>query len=296
MAINDVTTVVGVSPRISSAKFVDVLRASGSPAAIEGNAEDAWSVVEQVGVDPAFALAVFHQESQFGTDGDSATAQSNLRNPGHTRSSRTGVGERVDTIFGPFIRYPSWTEGWRDLAVRLVDPEFFYVRGLPDKPPGLGPHRSIRPILQIWAPEDDQFDTEGFNNHERYVRNVVSNMTNWIDLPDGGGLVTGGSPIVGVTGCPLTPPPPFDGTDKHVGEVVFHAAAQTVEVEQDGLRCRQFADPASCETRVALRRGDTFEALYWVEGVEVDGERRWWVARSGSRIWSGGTRQKPAEA
>jgi hypothetical protein len=69
-----------------------------------------------------------------------------------------------------------------------------------------------------------------------------------------------------------------------------------VEVDVDGLRCRQFADPETCETREPLRRGDTFEALYWVDGVEVDDERRWWVAESGSRIWSGGTRQKPGVA
>ena len=42
-------------------------------------------------------------------------------------------------------------------------------------------------------------------------------------------------------------------------------------------------------------QGETFEALYWVEGKDVAGERRWWVARSGSRIWSGGTAQRPAE-
>ena len=285
MPINDSTTVVGVTPRISAARFAEVLQTFGSPAASQSNAEDAWSVVQQFGVDPAFALAIFHQESQFATDPASMTVKFNLRNPGHTRTSRTGAGHQVATDFGPFVEFPSWSEGWRDLAFRLVDPAYDYVT----RQPG-APHRTIKSILKIWAPADDVFDTAGFNDHERYVRNVVNNMTNWIDLPGGGTLIDG-------TGaCPLSPPPPFDGTDKQVGETTFHAAPQTVEVEQDGLRCRQFADPASCETRAALRRGDTFEALYWVEGVEVDGERRWWVARSGSRIWSGGTRQKPAEA
>ena len=285
MPINDSTTVVGVTPRISPARFVEVLQDRGSPAAIESNAEDGWSAVERAGVDPAFALAVFHQESQFGTDASSVTSRFNLRNPGHTRTSRINVGEQIQTDFGPFMRYPSWTEGWRDLAFRLVDPTFDYVT----RQPG-APHRSIRSILKIWAPPDDAFDTAGFNNHERYVQNVVRNMTDWIDLPGGG------TPINATDDCPLSPPPVFDGTDKQVGETIFRAAAQTVEVAQDGLRCRQFADPASCETQVALRQGDTFEALYWVEGIEVDGERRWWVAKSGSRIWSGGTRQKPGEA
>lgn len=290
MAITDSTTVVGVTPRISAEHFVEVLRNRGSPAALESDAEEAWSVVEQLRVDPSFALAIFHQESQFATDPFSMTVKFNLRNPGHTRTSRTGVGHQVQTDFGPFIDFPSWVEGWRDLAFRLVDPNFAYVKGLPDKPPGPGPHRTIRPILMIWAPPDDVFDTAGFNDHERYVRNVVHNMSEWSDLAGGG------TPSDGIGACTPVPPPPFDGTDKQIGAVVFHAARQTVEVDQDGLRCRQFADPESCETRVALRQGETFDALYWVEGVEVNGERRWWVAASGSRIWSGGTIQKPGLA
>jgi hypothetical protein len=244
--------------------------------------------VQQHGVDPAFALAIFHQESQFANDPASAVVRYNLRNPGHTRSSRIGVGETVFTEWGKFIRYPSWTEGWRDLAYRLVDPNFAYVQGLPNKPPWLGPHRTIRPIVMIWAPPDD-VNAVGINNTEIYIRNVVRNMTEWIDLAAGGEL-----PVNGAS-CAPSAPPPFDGTDKQIGAVTFHAALQTVTVELEGLRCQQFADPTTCETRSPLRRGETFEALYWVEGREVGGERRWWVAKSGSRIWGGGTSPRPGE-
>jgi hypothetical protein len=62
------------------------------------------------------------------------------------------------------------------------------------------------------------------------------------------------------------------------------------------LPCLQFADPGSCQTREPLRQGETFEALYWVVGKEIEGEPRWWVSKSGSRIWSGGTVQKPGIA
>jgi hypothetical protein len=281
MAINPFTAVVGLTPRISQERFESILRDRGSPAESVAAAADAWDAVRQQGVDPAFALAIFHQESQFATDAASATAQFGLRNPGHTRTSRINVGHQVDTPWGPFIRYPSWTDGWRDLAFRLVDPEFFYARQ---------GRRTIRPILELWAPPGDVFDTDGLNNTDRYVRNVVHNMTNWIDLTDGGNSTGVGEP------CPPVLPPPFDGGDKQIGDVVFHAASQTIEVAEDGLHCRQFADPASCETRSPLRRGDTFDALYWVEGQAVAGEKRWWVARSGSRIWSGGTVQKPGVA
>ncbi len=269
MAIHEGTTVVNVAPRITRATFQEILGERGSPAA--STADAGWRAVEQEGVDPLFALAVFHQESQFGNDTASATAQFGLRNPGHTRTSRIGVGAPVDTPFGPFIRYPSWADGWRDLAFRLVDPEFAYVRE---------GRRTIRPIIERWAPPDDIFDIHGFNNTDRYVANVVRNMTTWGDQ----------------VACTPFPPPPFDGADKQVGDVVFHAAPQTVEVTQDGLRCRQFAVLNSCETRDPLRQGDTFEALYWVEGDAFDGQRRWWVAESGSRIWGGGTIPRPGEA
>jgi hypothetical protein len=141
MAIDDVTSVVGVTLRISQAKFAEILRDRGSPAA--NQAGDGWTAVEQHDVDPVFALAVFHQESQFATDTGSATSQFGLRNPGHTRTSRIGVGIPIDTPWGPFIRYPSWSEGWRDLAFRLVDEAYFYAQQ---------GRRSIRPIIELWAP------------------------------------------------------------------------------------------------------------------------------------------------
>jgi hypothetical protein len=275
MAINSSTVVVGVSPRISPAKFTEILRDHGSPATM--SAEVGYAAVEQQGVDPAFALAIFHQESQFGIDGvckDFATLS-----PGNTRSTRTGIGQVIDTPFGPFVRYPSWTDGWRDLAFRLVDPLFFYA---------LQQRRTIRPILELWAPPNDIFDINGLNNTDIYVNHVVQHIIDWSDVPGGGQPTPTGGPE-----CSPVPPPPFDGTDKQVGDVIFHATAQTVEVAADGLPCQQFAFQGSCETREPLQSGDTFEALYWVEGEAVDGERRWWVAKSGSRIWSGGTMQKP---
>lgn len=262
MAITAATPVVDVAPRISQAQFITILANSPSPAASE--AASAWDVVREQGVDPAFALAIFHQESQFGTDGvcrDFAT-----RSPGNTRTSRTGIGHTVDTPFGPFMRYPTWTEGWRDLAFRLVDPTFVYAQQQ---------RRTIRPILEKWAPPDDPHGV-GINNTDIYVANVTRNMTAWADLEV----------------CPLFPPPTFDGTDKAMGAVTFHAVGQDIEVAQ-ALTPRQFADPASCQTRDPLQAGDTFNALYWVEGVPVAGERRWWVTADGSRIWGGGTVQRP---
>ena len=144
----------------------------------------------------------------------------------------------------------------------------------------------------IWAPPGDPHDP-GFNDTDIYVRNVVHNMTRWSDLPNGGAL-RAGEPAGGAEiDCTPFPPPPFDGSDKRVGDIDFHATRQTVEVGVATLFRRRFADPNECQPGPALRQGETFEVLYWVDGVEVDSERRWWVTEDGSRIWSGGTRQKP---
>ena len=86
MAIHEGTIVVGASPRIGRATFAAVLRNHPGPAADE--AEAGWEAVRAEGVDPLFALAVVHQESQHGTDG--VCFEFNSRSPGNTRSSRTG--------------------------------------------------------------------------------------------------------------------------------------------------------------------------------------------------------------
>ena len=82
----------------------------------------------------------------------------------------------------------------------------------------------------IWAPPNDVFDTPGFSDHERYVRNVVRNMIHWSDLPRGGKDLDRTAPIDGEVICTVFPPPPFEDTDMQVGEVTFHLAKRTVEV------------------------------------------------------------------
>ncbi|MCX2728571.1 N-acetylmuramoyl-L-alanine amidase (plasmid) [Thermomicrobium sp. 4228-Ro] len=149
-AIDSRAAVVGVLPRISPERFTALLEAAGSPAAAEGNA--CWQAVAAEGVDPLFALAVFWHESRFGTAG--VVAAHDLRNPGATRTSRTGVGEPVAVPGrGQFWRYPSWTEGFRDLARRLVDPDFVYRRQ------GAA---TVERIVPLWAPASDGNDPAAY--------------------------------------------------------------------------------------------------------------------------------------
>lgn len=155
--VDRMTVVVGVLPRISLERFRWVLAEARSPALPE--AEASYWAVARLAVDPLFALAVFRHESNFGTRG--ICASYGTRNPGNTRSTRTGHGEIIKTERGQFVRYPSWEEGFRDLAFRLVDPNFVYAqRQL----------QTIEEIIPVWAPASDG------NSPNSYIAGVVTTM------------------------------------------------------------------------------------------------------------------------
>lgn len=88
-------------------------------------------------------------------------------------------------------------------------------------------------------------------------------------------------------------PPAYDGTDKTENGVLYHAEKRTVTVAVDELNCRVKPDPTSQRSRTALRSGQKFPVLYWVTGVRVAGEDRWWVTTRGSHVWAGGTAERP---
>lgn len=96
---------------------------------------------------------------------------------------------------------------------------------------------------------------------------------------------------------PAPPPPPaFDGADVTINGRLFHAVAvgqRQVKAAIEGLEARQFATTSAQRVRAPLGLGEEFTAHYWVEGQDVDGENRWWVADDGARIWSGGTDSTP---
>lgn len=173
------TLVVGTLPRVTPERFREVLEANRSPAAPE--AEACYWAVARLAVDPLFALAVFRHESSYGRSGISLVYQT--KNPGNTRSSRTGVGEVISTERGPFVRYPSWEEGFRDLAFRLVDQEFVYAqRGL----------RTVAEVIPTWAPASDG------NAPEAYIQSVVRTMADFqqdtIGVPFRVALIPKGNP------------------------------------------------------------------------------------------------------
>ena len=170
--------VVGVSPRISRERFRVILSSFGSPAAAE--AEQSYDAIVAEGIDPLFLLAVFWNESRFGTRG--IVAKYDTKNPGNTRTSSTGVGVPIETERGRFIRYPSWTEGFRDAAHRLVDPRYPYAqRGAVD----------VETIIPIWAPRWDGNDPEWytkavvqFMDRHQEVETMSLPRVEWLPAPE----------------------------------------------------------------------------------------------------------------
>jgi hypothetical protein len=96
--------------------------------------------------------------------------------------------------------------------------------------------------------------------------------------------------------CRPSKPPSFDGTDKRENHVLFHAAPGIVTAGPDGVRCRRFANPTTCQPRDPFDAGERFEVYYWVAGEPVDGIAAWWVTPEGYRVWSGGTVERPNDA
>lgn len=84
--------------------------------------------------------------------------------------------------------------------------------------------------------------------------------------------------------------------DVTVNSAVFHADKRTVTVNVDGLKRRLYASSTSAETAVPFKNDAEIAVLGWVNGERVEGESRWWIASDYSRIWVGGTKQKPEDA
>ena len=157
------TVVVGVDPfDIDHDTFRSILHDNASPALAE--ASSSYTTLGGFPVSIAFLLAIFHHESQYGKLG--ICAAYNTKSPGNTRSTRIEVGTVLSIPGrGPFVRYPTWLDGWRDMAWRLLDPSFAYHRE---------GRVTIRQVIERWAPTSDG------NAPDSYMNAVVRDMNEWI--------------------------------------------------------------------------------------------------------------------
>lgn len=182
MIVTPDTIVTGVAPRdISVDLFRRTLADANSPAASSAGA--AYVALGDYQVSIAFTLAVFHHESTYATNPAAIVVNYDTRNPGNCRSSRTGQGTVISTPRGPFVKYPNWVEGWRDLSFRLVDPSYAYVQQ---------DRRTIRKIIELFAPASDG------NAPDAYVNAVVADMNTWL-----GGAMPNTEPTAADLGVPV---------------------------------------------------------------------------------------------
>jgi hypothetical protein len=143
-------SVVG-SPTISADFINQVLSKYGSPAA--GTGQDLYALGQQYNIDPAFALAVFFNESGFGKFGEAATTRSlgNLRPVPGEAFERDG-----------YACFYTWQDGYRAFYTLVSGP--LYVGS------GLTTPEAIMPR---YAPSGDS------NDPSHYTSVVESAMSLW---------------------------------------------------------------------------------------------------------------------
>jgi hypothetical protein len=140
------------APRISAAKFKDVLAQGSSP--ITPIAFECYDIIAAAGLDPAILLAICKKESSLGTQGIATQTKSF----GNVRTAQVPARSPV-TIQG-FAAYPNWRIGLIDLCDRL---NLRYVfRGLD----------TVEKMVPIYAPASEN-DTQG------YIAFITSHVQQW---------------------------------------------------------------------------------------------------------------------
>lgn len=144
---------------ISRGKFIAVLGALDSPAAVE--AEVLADIPGRYGIDRGIALAFFVHESSAGRAG--IVREHQTRNWGNLRRlQRAERGEVVATRLGLFARYRSWAAGLEDWCELMVN---VYIRRWR--------LTTLGEVLRKYAPKADK------NDPEQYACRVVQHITGW---------------------------------------------------------------------------------------------------------------------
>lgn len=144
-----VYTVVG-RPTINADFINRVLMRNHSPARGKGQALYNYGV--KYGIDPAYALAFFMQESCFGTKGV-ATITHSLGNIRATRGHPQYAGYRY---------YSTWEEGFEDWY-RLIAQQYVQQWGL----------YTVDQIIPTYAPRSDN------NDEDAYIQAVKTAVNGW---------------------------------------------------------------------------------------------------------------------
>lgn len=141
-------------PTITSAFIDQVLTDAHSPAA--GSGQALYSLGVQYGIDPVYALAFFHHESNYGTTGEATVT----RSLGNERC----ISDRpcIDQKRGGYALMQSWTDGF--------DHWYSLIRNLYIKQWGL---KTVEQIIPKYAPTSDG------NNEQAYIAAVEQDVVTW---------------------------------------------------------------------------------------------------------------------
>jgi hypothetical protein len=142
-------SVVG-GPSLSAARIDQILSNAGSPAA--GSGQDLYNLGVQYNIDPAFALAVFHHESNYGRAGMAAST----RSLGNLRCISSAA------CWNGYAAFSSWQDGYAAFY-RLISGPYYVGSGL----------NTIASIIPKYAPSSDG------NNPFAYIAAVESDMQSW---------------------------------------------------------------------------------------------------------------------
>jgi hypothetical protein len=143
-------------PSISASAILQVLTQYSSPAASPEFAAQLYDMGIQYGVNPAYALGFFVEESQCGTQGIAV----NTLSLGNIRYSDSNSPAPYGNYNG-FRKYSSWRDGAEDWY--WVIRTYYLNQGV----------RDIFDITPIYAPSTDN------NNPQRYAQTVYQLAQSW---------------------------------------------------------------------------------------------------------------------
>ncbi len=143
-------------PTLSESSFVDRLRAVGSPTLPVGPA--IYRRFLRTGVNPAFALGMFHAESQSGTRGYAVITKNWANILYYHWTKRYGATRYAPGNGYTYAKFPTWRAGVRAYTALLAR---YWRHG----------YRSVSKVSARWLGTH-----EGSKRHLRYLTNIVEAM------------------------------------------------------------------------------------------------------------------------
>jgi Mannosyl-glycoprotein endo-beta-N-acetylglucosaminidase len=143
-------------PSISASSILTILQANNSPAATTEFAQSLYDLGVKYGVNPAYALGFFMEESTYGTRGIAA----NTLSIGNIRFTQSSSPISYTNNQG-FRQYNSWRDGAEDWF--WVIRTYYLDQGI----------RDIYDVTPIYAPVNDN------NNPLAYARAVYQGVLQW---------------------------------------------------------------------------------------------------------------------